>query len=60
MIKVMETLKASSGEEGGSVPQMFQTHPDPDLRIEQIKEYLKKHPPSPDLKDGRNLKVPFQ
>jgi predicted Zn-dependent protease len=56
MVRVMEILKASGGGKGGNVPQIFQTHPDPDLRIEQINAYLEKHPPGPDLKEGKNLK----
>jgi predicted Zn-dependent protease len=39
LVKVMEVLKKSSGGEGGS--DFFKTHPDPDYRIEKIKEYLK-------------------
>lgn len=53
MIEVMEILKKAGG--GGRGPEMFATHPDPDLRIEQIKEYLKSHPPSKDLKEGDPL-----
>jgi len=40
MIKVMEVLKAESKNRGG--PDIFQTHPNPDLRIKQIKEHLEK------------------
>ncbi len=55
MIEVMEILKASSGgKEGGS--DFFQTHPNPDLRIQQIKDYLKKHPPTAGLSDGKLLR----
>ena len=43
MIDVMEVLKAASGGERGQ--EIFQSHPNPDLRIEQIKDYLKEHPP---------------
>ncbi|MBA3958009.1 MAG: M48 family metallopeptidase [Parachlamydiaceae bacterium] len=39
LIQVMEILKASGGR--GHTPEIFQSHPNPDLRIEQIKEYLK-------------------
>lgn len=53
MIEVMEILKASGGKEHG--PEIFQTHPNPDLRIQQIKAYLTEHPPSGDLSEGRNL-----
>ncbi len=54
MIDVMEILKAASGGRGGQI-EMFQTHPNPDLRIEQIKAYLKEHPPQPGLTQGENL-----
>lgn len=53
MIEVMKILKAAS--KGSSSFAMFQTHPDPDLRIEQIKEYLAKHPPRPGLREGRRI-----
>jgi beta-barrel assembly-enhancing protease len=56
MIAVMEVLKAASGGGHGTVPEIFQTHPNPDLRIEQIKAYLKEHPPKPGLKQGKSLK----
>lgn len=54
MIEVMRILKASSGPQGG--PEIFQTHPNPDLRIKQIKEYLEKHPPKPNLSKGKSLR----
>lgn len=54
MIQVMEILKASS-RKGGSGPDIFQTHPNPDLRIQQIKEYLKENPPPPNLSQGADL-----
>lgn len=54
MIQVMEILKAAGGK-GHSI-EMFQTHPNPDLRIEQIKEYLKNNPPDPSLSEGNPLK----
>ncbi len=58
MIEVMEILKASSGgKEGGS--DFFQTHPNPDLRIQQIKAYLKEHPPAEGLSDGKLLKTVY-
>lgn len=53
MIDVLKILKASGGE--GHMPEMFQTHPNPDRRIEQIQEYLKEHPPAPGLKEGKKL-----
>lgn len=43
MIEVMEILKEAGSRSQGT-PEIFQTHPNPDLRIEQIKEYLKTHP----------------
>jgi beta-barrel assembly-enhancing protease len=54
MIDVMEILKAAGGR--GAPLAIFQTHPDPDLRIQQIKAYLTEHPPPPNLTVGRKLK----
>lgn len=54
MISVMQILKAASGRSGQEA-EIFQTHPNPDLRIEQIKAYLQKHPPRPGLSMGRKL-----
>lgn len=54
MIQVMEVLKSVGG--GRSVPQIFQTHPDPDKRIQDIKAYLQEHPPAPGLSQGRKLR----
>jgi predicted Zn-dependent protease len=54
MLEVMEILKHASG--GGHGPDIFQTHPNPDKRIEDIKAYLKAHPPGPGLTEGSNLK----
>lgn len=54
MIEVMKVLKASSGGRGGA-PEIFQTHPNPDLRIKQIETYLAQNPPAPGLTEGRNL-----
>lgn len=54
MIQVMRILKEAGGR--GSTPEMFQTHPNPDLRIEQIESYLKEHPPGPDVTEGGPLK----
>jgi predicted Zn-dependent protease len=53
MVQVMEVLKEASGR--GQGIELFQSHPNPDLRIEQIKEYLKEHPPRPGLSEGRRL-----
>jgi len=57
MIQVMEILKAAGG--GGSTPALFKTHPDPDLRIQQINAYLKEHPPEPHLSEGKDLREIF-
>ena len=38
MIKVMEILKAAAGP--NRVPEFQSTHPDPDNRIERIKEAI--------------------
>lgn len=54
MIKVMNVLKSVS--RGGHGPEIFQTHPNPDLRIKQIQDYLAKNPPPPGLSEGRSLK----
>lgn len=54
MIQVMEILKAA-GSHGHSI-EMFQTHPNPDLRIQNIKKYLEKYPPQGDLSEGKNLR----
>ena len=53
MIGVMEVLKASGG--AGHQPEIFQSHPNPDLRMQQIREYLKAHPPAPGLSKGKPL-----
>lgn len=55
MIEVMKILKAAGGGSGNSI-ELFQTHPNPDLRIEQIEAYLKEHPPEPGLSEGKPLK----
>lgn len=54
MIEVMKILKAASGASGGGA-EIFQSHPNPDLRISQIEEYLKKHPSS-NTYQGKSLK----
>ena len=58
MVEVMEILKASGGNE--HAPEIFQTHPNPDLRIQQIKAYLAEHPPKGDLSEGKNLSEVFK
>lgn len=54
MIEVMKVLKAQS--KGGEGLEIFQTHPNPDLRIKEIQEYLSRHPSAPNLKKGPTLK----
>lgn len=54
MIQVMEVLKAAAG--GGRGIEFFQSHPNPDLRIEQINAYLKEHPSRGGLSQGGQLK----
>ncbi len=58
MIEVMKILKSASS--GGRSLEIFQTHPNPDLRIQQIKAYLAEHPPSGDLSEGKNLREVIQ
>ena len=41
MIDVMEILKAAAGP--SRVPEFQSTHPDPDNRIEKIRESIKKY-----------------
>jgi len=41
MIAVMEILKAASGP--NRVPERMSTHPDPETRIEKIKEAIQKY-----------------
>jgi predicted Zn-dependent protease len=59
MIEVMKILKAAGGK-GGQTLEIFQTHPNPDLRIKQIEAYLAENPPRPGLKEGKNLKDIFK
>lgn len=54
MIHVMEILQKA--DRGGHSIEMFQTHPNPAIRIKDIQAYLEKNPPPKDLKEGRNLK----
>lgn len=54
MIQVMEILKEAS-HGAGRGPDFFQTHPNPDLRIIQIKEYLRENPPTSNLSQGQSL-----
>lgn len=53
MIQVMKVLKSVS--HGGHTPEIFQTHPNPDLRIRQIEEYLMKNPPPAGLRDWKEI-----
>lgn len=53
MIQVMNVLKKVS--KGGQGVEMFQTHPNPDLRIQQIEEYLAANPPPKGLSQGESL-----
>ena len=57
MLRVMEILKEASGSRGGST--VFQTHPDPDARIERINEFLKTNYPGgipSNLERGKSLR----
>lgn len=59
MIEVLKILKeASGGGEGGI--DFFKSHPNPDLRIEQVQAYLKEHPPASGLTEGKNLNEIFR
>lgn len=42
MVEVLRILKESAGKNPGM--EIFQTHPNPDLRIKEIEEYLRSHP----------------
>lgn len=55
MIEVLKVLKASSGGADRG-PELFQSHPNPDLRIEQIQEYFKQYPEEARLLEGKSLK----
>lgn len=55
MIQVMEILKQAGGR--GHTAEIFQTHPNPDLRIKHIKTYLEEHPPKAGLTEGANLQT---
>lgn len=58
MIHVMEVLKAES--KGGGSLDIFQTHPNPDLRIKDIKAYLEQHPDKGHLSEGHTLQELYQ
>jgi beta-barrel assembly-enhancing protease len=57
MLQVMQILAKASP--GGHTPEMLLTHPYPEHRIQQINAYLEKHPPKPNLTEGRKLKDVF-
>ncbi|WP_075883998.1 M48 family metalloprotease [Candidatus Protochlamydia sp. W-9] len=57
MIEVMKILEKASSEI--HQPEFLLTHPYPEHRIKMITTYLKKHPPSPHLTEGRKLKDIF-
>lgn len=54
MLEVMAILKKASGS--GHTPEMLQTHPHPEARMEQINIYLEKNPPARNLTEGKRLK----
>lgn len=54
MLDVMKILKAAS--RGNPGIEIFQSHPNPDLRMKQIEEYLAKNKPEPGLSEGQSLK----
>lgn len=53
MLEVMKILKQSAP--AGHQPEMLQTHPYPERRIEAIQDYLSKHPTQSGLSEGRPL-----
>lgn len=53
MLDVMHILQKAAP--GGHQPEMLQTHPYPENRIEHIHEYLQKHPRDKLLSNGQNL-----
>lgn len=53
MLEVMRILKQAVP--GGHQPEMLQTHPYPERRIEAIQDYLSKHPSRAGLTEGRLL-----
>ena len=46
MLHVMEVLQQVTNEQGGRPPQMLQTHPYPEARMQQINAWLKEHFPN--------------
>ncbi len=59
MLEVMKILK-TAGAHSGHEPEMLQTHPYPEHRMEQIKAYLEKYPLNPRLTEGRKLQDIFE
>lgn len=57
MLQVMEILEKAVP--GGHTPEMLLTHPYPEHRIQQIKAFLKEHPPRSNVTEGRKLKEIF-
>ena len=57
MLEVMQILEKAAP--GGHTPEILLTHPYPEHRIQHIKAYLEKHPPSSHLTEGRKLKDLF-
>lgn len=53
MLEVMKILEQASPS--GQQPEFMLTHPYPEHRMEKIQAYLKEHPPSPELTEGRSL-----
>jgi beta-barrel assembly-enhancing protease len=53
MVEVMKILAEAGGS--GRSPEMLQSHPYPEKRIEQINAYLEKNPPDRSLTEGQNL-----
>lgn len=54
MLEVMDILEKSAP--AGHQPEMLLTHPYPENRKKQIREYLEKNPPKSDLTEGAKLK----
>ncbi|MBA3723209.1 MAG: M48 family metallopeptidase [Parachlamydiaceae bacterium] len=54
MIEVMDILEKSAGS--GHGPEMLQTHPYPENRKAEIKDYLEKHPSKGNLNEGALLR----
>jgi len=44
MLKVMEVLQQVTKDQGGRPPQMLQTHPYPEARMQQINQWLQQRP----------------